>query len=159
MTSEELKRIINQEENLRLEFKQSFNNEAIVTINAFANTKGGILLIGVTNKGDIIGINKNQETIQNWLNEIKNKTSPSIIPNIETFSFKNNTIAIITVQEYPIKPISFKGRFYKRFNNSNHLLSIQEITNLHMQSLQTSWDAHVNPNTTIKKLAMAFWLN
>ena len=43
--------IIKNGENEQIEFKESFNKEVIETIVAFANTKGGIVLIGVSNRG------------------------------------------------------------------------------------------------------------
>ncbi|MCL4481707.1 MAG: ATP-dependent DNA helicase [Bacteroidetes bacterium] len=47
-----------------------------------------------------------------------------------------------TVQEFPVKPVSFKGRYYKRIKNSNHQLSPQQISDLLLQSLQISWDSY-----------------
>jgi predicted HTH transcriptional regulator len=41
-----------------------------------------------------------------------------------------------------LKPVAFRGRYYKRVNNSNHQLSAIEITNLSLQSLQLSWDSY-----------------
>ena len=66
-----------QGENENTEFKSGFNDEVIETITAFANTKGGKVLIGVTNKGiPVKHFTIGQESMQNWINEIKNKTQP-----------------------------------------------------------------------------------
>lgn len=48
----------------------------------------------------------------------------------------------IRVNEFPVKPASFRGRYYKRIKNANHQLSAIEITNLSLQSLQLSWDSY-----------------
>ena len=48
--------ILRREESETLEFKESFGREAIETISAFANTKGGVLLVGVNDKGAVVGI-------------------------------------------------------------------------------------------------------
>jgi ATP-dependent DNA helicase RecG len=65
MTPSQVKEIISQGESEIVEFKQTFNNEALISINAFANTRGGILLIGVTNDGNIKGVDIKTETVQN----------------------------------------------------------------------------------------------
>lgn len=46
------------------------------------------------------------------------------------------------LNEFPIKPVSFKGKYYKRVANSNHQMNLTEIANMHLQSLQLSWDAY-----------------
>jgi ATP-dependent DNA helicase RecG len=59
----------------QIEFKSSFNDELIETLTAFANTKGGKVLLGVSNTGlPVKGFLTGQESIQQWFNEIKNKT-------------------------------------------------------------------------------------
>ena len=79
MTVEEIKILIAKGEGLQLEFKQTFNMETIETLVAFANTDGGKVLVGVSdNTGSMKGVSINSESVQNWLNEIKMKTVPSL---------------------------------------------------------------------------------
>jgi ATP-dependent DNA helicase RecG len=47
---------------------------------------------------------------------------------------------------------AFRGRYYKRVNNSNHQLSVLEITDLNLQSLQISWDSCVAHSKTLADL-------
>jgi len=51
-----------------------------------------------------------------------------------------------------VKPISYKGRNYKRVTNSNHALSVTEIANMHLHFLQLSWDAYENVGETLNDL-------
>ena len=76
MTPIELQDLIKGGESETREFKSSFNNETINTLGAFANTKGGIVFVGIDNKGAVSGISINIESVQQWVNEIKSKTSP-----------------------------------------------------------------------------------
>lgn len=48
--------------------------------------------------------------------------------------------------------MALKGRYYKRIGNSNHLLNSSQISNLHIQSLQMSWDSYPFSNRTYKDL-------
>ena len=125
-------------ENLTVEFKSSFDNDVIESLVAFSNVEGGSVYVGITDDGKVKGISINKETIATWINEIRNKTAPAIIPNVETVEIDDKTIVIPKVPEYPIKPVSVKGRYYKRVKNTNQPLTVTEVFNLHLQSLNTS---------------------
>jgi ATP-dependent DNA helicase RecG len=89
-------------------------------------------------RGTTIG----KETLNDWLGQIKSATSPSIIPDIDAVQIDGKWVVIIHINEYPVKPVHTKGRYYKRLASSNHQLGLSEITDLYLQSLQMSWDAH-----------------
>jgi predicted HTH transcriptional regulator len=72
-----------QTEGLHTEFKTSFSDEVIETLVAFANAGGGAVYVGVTDKGVIRGVMLSSETVQGWINEVKNKTALQIIPDAE----------------------------------------------------------------------------
>ncbi|MDR3189298.1 MAG: putative DNA binding domain-containing protein [Prevotellaceae bacterium] len=140
-------------ENQHVELKSSFNEDVIETLTAFSNTKGGRVLVGIDDNGlPAKGFAIAKESIQKWLNEIKTKTQPSIIPDIEIVKYKDSEVVEFFVQEFPIKPVAFRGRYFKRVKNSNHQLSPVEISNMNMASLQVSWDAHPAPNFSIKDI-------
>ena len=134
--------ILNTGESQTIEFKASFGRETVESLVAFANAQGGTVLIGVTDDGSVSGTTIGKETLTNWIDQIKSGTSPSIIPDIDAVKVDNKWIVAIHVNEYPVKPVNTKGRYFKRVANSNHQLGLSEITNLYLQSLQASWDAH-----------------
>ena len=80
----EIEKLVEAGEGETLEFKSSFNNELIESLVAFANTRGGRVITGINENKEWLGVTVNSESLQNWVNEIKHKTSPSIIPDIET---------------------------------------------------------------------------
>jgi len=134
--------ILKKGESETVEFKTRFNKETIVSLAAFANTKGGKVVVGVDNKGRVIGIDVGPETVQRYLNEIKVATYPQIIPNVDKHQIDGKTVLVFEISEYPVKPISFKNRYYKRVRNSNHMLTLDEIVDLQQQSLNISYDAY-----------------
>lgn len=89
-------------ESEQLEFKASFGREVIETLSAFANTKGGAVLIGVGDEGKITGVQVGHETVQQWVNQTKNSTSPAVIPDVEIISHRGKTIVVLSVVPYPI---------------------------------------------------------
>lgn len=154
MIKEQLLHIISQGETQSVEFKTSFNDEAIISLVAFSNAKAGAVYVGVANDGIIKGVALGKETIATWINDIKNKTAPTIIPDVEMVDIDGNTVVELSVAEYPIKPVAFKGRYYRRVKNANHLLSTTEVVNLHLQSLNTSWDAYPDASHSLDDISL-----
>ena len=136
------------------EFKTSFSEEVVVSLVAFANAKGGEVYIGVNDKGNVVGVDLGKESVAKWINEIKHKTEPSIIPDADVLEENGKHIVLLSVQEYPVKPVSTRGRYYRRQLNSNHLLSLDEIANLHLQTRNSSWDFYTDPKHTISDIDM-----
>jgi ATP-dependent DNA helicase RecG len=62
--------LIKQGESSLVEFKETFDKEAVETVAAFANTKGGSVLIGVSDKGKIKGLTIGKITLRDWANQI-----------------------------------------------------------------------------------------
>ena len=153
--------IIQEGESERVEFKTSFNKAVIETLVAFSNTRGGQILIGVDNNGQIKGVDITDETVQKWINEIKQTTEPALFPIIDFVKIDDKQVIIFSINEFPIKPIAYKDRYYIRKHNSNHKLSIDEISELRFHSLNYSFDSYeVNTKITeLDKMAIDYFTN
>jgi len=155
VVSTNINELIRIGESLTLEYKSSFDRKSIETLVAFANANGGTVLVGVADNGAVLGVSLGKETLNKWLGQVKSSTSPSIIPDIETFDIDGRTVVVIHVSEYPVKPISTRGKYFKRIASSNHQLSLNEITDLYMQSLQLSRDAYEAPWEDLNSLSVS----
>ena len=144
LNKEELLSYIDNNENQTTEFKTSFGKEVIESVVAFANSYGGYIFVGVKDDGAVNGVDINNETLKDWINQIKVNTQPNIIVDMQDFEIDGKTVVAIEVKEYPIKPIAFKNRYYKRVKNSNHLMSLDEIANEHLKSINSSWDYYID---------------
>ncbi len=153
MHKKALEHIISAGQTTTVEFKTNFNNEVIETLVAFANAQGGQVLIGVSNDKNIVGVSLKEESIQNWINEVKQKTAPSLIPDADVLEIAHKKVLVFSIQEYPIKPVSFRGRYYKRITNANHLLSVDEVVNMHLKTINSSWDYHTNNHFNIDDIS------
>ena len=138
-----------------LEFKSSFDKATIESLVAFANAQGGRVLVGVSDAGAVRGVTVGKETLNAWLGQIKASTSPSLVPDLVAQEVDGKTVVVIDVGEFPVKPVSTRGRYFKRVASSNQQLSSGEIANLYMQSLQISWDAHPAPQANLADLSPA----
>ena len=75
--SETIRKMIALGESENLEFKASFGKEVIESLAAFANHKGGVVLVGVEDSGNVVGVKCGPESIQAWVNQVKQSTMPS----------------------------------------------------------------------------------
>ena len=148
-----MKQILKQKENQTLEFKTSFGREAIETLVAFANAKGGKLYIGISDTPEVTGTTISNESLQQWINQIKSVTSPSIVPDAEVLEYQNHQVVLLRVPAYPVKPVSMKGKYFIRKHASNHLMNLEEIANEHLKTINLSWDFAKDPNHTIKDIS------
>ena len=144
--------MIPMQEDLHTEYKSSFSEEVIIALVSFANAKGGTVYLGITDDGTICGVRLGKKTIAKWINEIKQKTEPSIIPDVDIIEENGKQIVLLHVQEYPVKPVAVKGKYYCRRQNSNHLLSAGEIADMSLQTRNSSWDYYLDPKHTINDL-------
>ncbi len=140
METADLKQRITQGENTTTEFKENFDQEVIETTVAFANTHGGVILIGVSDKGEIRGITIGKETLSDVSNRIAQATEPRVIVEVESVAVEGQSVLLVHIAETSIKPISVRGRCYKRVGNSNRVMSPQEIAQMHLDAMGQSWD-------------------
>jgi ATP-dependent DNA helicase RecG len=90
----EIDKLIHEGESEKLEFKSSFDREAIETLVAFANSSGGFMLVGVQDDGVICGVTIGKESIQNWINQIKMTTTPAIIPDVTPIIIEEKNVVL-----------------------------------------------------------------
>jgi ATP-dependent DNA helicase RecG len=74
ITEKKLFDLIATGESETVEFKESFVDEALETIGAFANARGGILFIGVKDSGDVLGVQVGKKSLEDIANRIQEAT-------------------------------------------------------------------------------------
>ncbi|HCG76442.1 MAG: transcriptional regulator [bacterium (Candidatus Ratteibacteria) CG_4_10_14_3_um_filter_41_18] len=148
----DIRQLIKGGESEKVEFKERFDKETIETAVAFANTKGGIILIGVSDKSRIKGTQIGKDTLNDWANQISQSTEPRVIPEIEVSEIDDKSVVIIRIKEFPIKPVSVKGKYFRRVGNSNRIMPMQEIAQMHFHSAGMSWDKLAARDVTIEEI-------
>jgi len=118
----------NKKESETLEFKKSVGEwkEIIETICAFSNTRGGEILIGINNSGEVNGVEIGKNTIEDLTNKIKENTDPEIYPRITTRIINNKTIIVVRIRESNDHLVLAFGRPYKRVGKSTVRMSKDE---------------------------------
>ena len=139
-----LEELINEGESETIEFKKKFDREAMETAGALANTNGGVILVGVNRHGKILGTTTTKETEKDWVNRISHISEPTLIPNVQSIRIQKKLVVVLLIKEFPQKPVSIRGRFYRRVGASNRVMTPSEISEMHMHSLGMTWDATPN---------------
>jgi len=90
-TPEELSALIAGREGKRLEFKRGLPGPAKVarTLAAFANTRGGLLLVGVGDRGELVGAPRPRETME----RLRAVAAERLEPPLEV------QVSVVTLQE------------------------------------------------------------
>jgi ATP-dependent DNA helicase RecG len=133
--------IISSGESETLEFKERFNVDVIETAVAFANTRGGQILIGVSNNGKPAGQHFGKEALRDYVNRIVTATEPVVIPAAESHSTAEGEIIALQISEVPLKPVATRGRCYRRAGSTTRVMSAAEIAAMHLRSTGQSMDA------------------
>jgi ATP-dependent DNA helicase RecG len=136
-------------ENQNIEFKQSWRDEYLKWICAFANTDGGILYIGVKDNGEIFGVEESHKLTEDIPNKIRN--TMGLICDVKLQKDNDLEYFEIVVEKYPF-PVSYHGKYYKRTGST-----IQELTGIELDKMilyvqGRTWDSIPIPNIKIDDL-------
>jgi ATP-dependent DNA helicase RecG len=109
-------------EGFTTEFKRSGTSNLGREICAFANATGGVILIGVSDAGEIVGVNDHSR-IKSEVQAIARSAEPPIAVEIESVG----EVLAVTVPVQHSKPYSFGGKFFIREGASSQQMSRTEI--------------------------------
>lgn len=142
-----LEEILSKNEGKTLEFKENSKSlqKIVQTVIAFANTAGGILLLGVKNETkEIIGLENVLQEEEKIANAIADSVSPLLIPNLQFCSFRERDILIITVPYSPnLYHLRTKGEVagtFMRLGSTNRLADAHAIAEMRRLKEHTSFD-------------------
>lgn len=101
-----LEQLIAQGENTTLEFKSTIDSAAKIakTLTAFANTKGGTLLVGISDNGNITGILSELQEMQKIEHAAQFICEPPIELSYQTLHAGTKLVLLITIAESADKP-------------------------------------------------------
>lgn len=125
-------------ESKQVEFKAQWNDEYLKTICAFANSEGGIIYIGVDDKGNPIGITNIDKLLEDIPNKILSKLG--VIADVDVEMVKGQEVIKIKVEKSEV-PISYDGKFYIRTGSTIQQLSGNELVRFMLKKQRISWDS------------------
>ncbi|MCK4735230.1 MAG: putative DNA binding domain-containing protein, partial [Methanophagales archaeon] len=138
----------------KVEFKPSSSqmDKIMECVSAFSNTKGGTVVIGVSDKGEVLGVDIGKRTIENLANRIKQNTDPKVYPSIHVEEIEDKQVMDIEVVGGKQKPVLAFGRAYKRVGKTNQKLGYEEIRNLALETSKVYWDERVCEDASLEDI-------
>ncbi|MCD6483826.1 MAG: putative DNA binding domain-containing protein [Candidatus Odinarchaeota archaeon] len=136
-----LKDIMNGESET-VEFKKSLSEirEIVQTLSAFANTKGGKIIVGVDDSGNITGVTIGKDTIEKLVSTIIQNTNPRVYPEIFTETLNNKNVIVMSVSERKDKPVFAYGKAYIRIGKNTVVADRDAIIKMIRESQQESYE-------------------
>ena len=156
MNMKEVENLIKQGESQRLEFKTTFSDlkRVVEIVASFANTDGGVLIIGVSNGGSIKGLDVGKQTIERLINTITDNTDPTIYPKVSIHKLEGKKIILTEIDESINKPHLAFGRSFKRIGNVTKLMKRDEYERLLLRKERDKlqFDSQICKEVTVKDI-------
>ena len=140
---------IDKDEKHNLEFKQSWRDEYLKWICAFANTHGGSLYIGVKDDGEICGVKDYHKLSEDVPNKILQ--SMGLICEVKLLNNDGKKYFRIDVEKYPF-PVSYHGKYYKRSGSTTQEVVGNELDKMILAVQGRTWDSVPVPHVDVTDL-------
>lgn len=150
MTRKQLIKLIEEGENLNVEFKQRFSSEEQIAkeMLAFANTKGGIIIFGVEDNGKICGVLSEKGEAELIKTAAEKFCEPPLEYKLNFINIGIDELVVVQIPESKKKPNRIQdyeskinlntAQVYVRVNDKSVLASKEMIKILQSQTNDTS---------------------
>ena len=138
-------------ESKNIEYKVTLPDKSekyMKTIVAFANTKGGKLIVGIDDKThQVVGVENDTlfQTMDGIANAVSDSCVPQIIPDIEPQTVDGKTVIVVSVEAGKNRPYYLKSKgkdngTYIRVAGTSRQAFSEKIKELEMEGARISWD-------------------
>jgi len=136
-------------EQQNIEYKSCWRDEYLKWICGFANAQGGKILIGIDDKGNVIGLNDYKKL----MDDIPNKTV-SYLGLVVDVNLHNNVGNYYIEIDVPVStvPISFHGIYHYRSGSTKQELKGIALQNWLLKKMGKHWEDMPIPSATIDDL-------
>ncbi len=162
ISPEELSIKIERGESATLEFKRdSVRNEHLAKeLGALANFRGGMLLLGVSDAGELIGLTRedNEERLQN----IAYNFEPPITLQVQQLTIQAKPVICVGIADISGKPYVYKSStrniYYTRAGSVSREATRAEVRRMFQESAELHYEVTAVPGSNIQDLNL-FLLN
>lgn len=153
-----IEKLLQQPESKTLEFKTDLSSldPIIKTIVAFANTAGGILIIGRSSDGTISGIKDVLKAEETLANVISDSIKPALLPEIEITTIDKKELLVVQVSHWKgpfyVKKEGIPKGVYIRLGSTSRPASPELLAELQRSVLNLYYDQQALPDLSKEAL-------
>ncbi len=139
MNLQELRILVQASESEQVEFKETTGqrSDAAKTVCAMLNGRGGFVLFGITNRGDVIGQQVALHTLEQVSQEL-GRIDPPSFPDIETVPVAVGSDVIVLRVPGGGGPYTYDGRAYLRHGPTTRPMPRQQYEQLLLERMHAS---------------------
>lgn len=139
-------------EHHHLEWKESWHEQYLKWICGFANARGGRMLIGVNDRGDVIGLPQAKRFMEDIPNQIRDTLH--IMADVQLH--EQNGLEYISIDvPASFAPVWYKDAIYMRCGSTNQRLHDAALMHFLINKTGTKWDSMPVESVTIDELDTA----
>src|SRR5437868_5701907 len=124
-------------ESQNIEYKESWRDEFLKTICGFANAQGGILFIGISDRGNILGVTNYAKLLEELPNKIASLLGLFVDVNLLQEGSKYYLEIKVATSHVAI---SYHGSYYYRSGSTTKELSGTALQEFLLRKMGRSWD-------------------
>ena len=132
MTIEQIAPLASSGESGTLEFKETTGTrrEAVMTVCAFLNQRGGQVLFGVTQAGAVAGQQVSERTIEELSAEL-GRIEPPAFPTVDRVPVGDGReVIVVSTGQGASRPYTYRGSAYRRVGNTTLAMSADEYNRM-----------------------------
>jgi ATP-dependent DNA helicase RecG len=136
-------------EQQNIEYKQSWRDEYMKTIVAFANSQGGSIYIGKSDTGEVVGVEDHVWLLENLPNKIRDLIG--ILPQVNRIEESGMYYVEISTSPYSV-PISYRGIYFIRIGSTTQELRGNALTEFLLRKSGKTWDDIIEAGAKIEDI-------
>lgn len=139
-------------EHQQVEWKESWRDEYLKWISAFANAEGGLLVIGKNDRGQVVGVRDAQKLLVDLPNKVRDVLG--ILVKVNLRESGGTAYVEIAVDPYPY-PVSYKGEYHVRSGSTKQELKGAALDRFLLGKQGRHWDGVPVPGVAVADLSPA----
>ena len=150
--------LVETKEKYNLEFKVEVSKTFLKTVSAYANYNDGVIIFGVDDNGDLIGLESAKEESL----RIENMINDSIVPvpnfEIEVQEADSKLLVKLEVKKGKDTPYYYQGKAYKRADTSTIEVDRFELRRLAMEGVNMDYEERKASSQDLSFNTLEHWL-
>ena len=141
-----------------MDFKRDLSSRKSVLkdIVAFANTAGGVVVVGIDDDGSVVGVADPLREEERLSSSISDGIEPQLLPEIYAASYGEHELLVVEVSHHPapfyLKADGPERGVYVRLGSTSRRADVEMLAELRRQAAGESFDLLARPGVVLADL-------